>query len=188
MLCLWEFSRQEYCSGWLCFPPGDLPNPGIKPRSLTLQADSSPSEPPGKPMNTAVGSLSLLQQNSQPRNWTRVSCIEDRFLISWATLQAPPSSFPRNYTQHLSIKLPWLWTESVSTCTLSLFIFCIHQKDTFYGNCFFTSCHFDLWKVSLEILLSDNGTSYLVIPQYMQDIVSRTSLRYQCLQMLKSLM
>ena len=28
---------------------GDLPNPGIKPRSLTLQADSSPSEPTGKP-------------------------------------------------------------------------------------------------------------------------------------------
>ena len=34
------FSRQEYWSG-LPFPPlGDLPNPGIKPRSLTLQVDS----------------------------------------------------------------------------------------------------------------------------------------------------
>jgi len=43
------FSRQEYCSG-LPFPsPGDLPNPGIKPRSLALQADALPSEPPGKP-------------------------------------------------------------------------------------------------------------------------------------------
>ena len=31
------------------FPsPGDLPNPGIKPRSPTLQADALPSEPPGK--------------------------------------------------------------------------------------------------------------------------------------------
>ena len=29
-------------------PPGDLPNPGIKPRSSTLQADSLPSEPPRK--------------------------------------------------------------------------------------------------------------------------------------------
>ena len=28
---------------------GDLPNPGIKPRSSTLQADSLSSEPPGKP-------------------------------------------------------------------------------------------------------------------------------------------
>ena len=33
---------------WLPFPsPGDLPNPGIKPRSPALQADSLPSEPPG---------------------------------------------------------------------------------------------------------------------------------------------
>ena len=32
------------------FPsPGDLPNPGTKPRSLALQADALPSEPPGKP-------------------------------------------------------------------------------------------------------------------------------------------
>ena len=42
------FSRQEYWSG-LPFPsPGNLPNPGIKPRSLTLQTDALPSEPPGK--------------------------------------------------------------------------------------------------------------------------------------------
>ena len=39
---------------------GDLSNPGIKPRSPTLQADSLPTEPPGKPNNTGVGSLSLL--------------------------------------------------------------------------------------------------------------------------------
>ena len=39
------FSRQRYWSG-LPFPsPGDLPDPGIKPRSLTLQADALPSEP-----------------------------------------------------------------------------------------------------------------------------------------------
>ena len=29
--------------------PGDLPEPGIKPRSPALQADSLPAEPPGKP-------------------------------------------------------------------------------------------------------------------------------------------
>jgi len=43
------FSRQEYWSG-LPFPsPGDLPDPGIKPGSPELQADSLPSEPPGNP-------------------------------------------------------------------------------------------------------------------------------------------
>ena len=44
-----KFSRQEYWSG-LPFPsPGDLPDPGIEPGSPTLQADTLPSEPPGKP-------------------------------------------------------------------------------------------------------------------------------------------
>ena len=42
--------------------PGDLPNPGIEPRSPTLQADSFPVEPQGKPKNTGVGSLSLFQR------------------------------------------------------------------------------------------------------------------------------
>ena len=53
-----EFSRPEYWSGWPSPSPGDLPNPGIEPRSLTLQADSLPAEPQGKPKNTGVGSLS----------------------------------------------------------------------------------------------------------------------------------
>ena len=43
------FSRQEYWSGLPCPPPGDLPSPGIEPRSPALQMDSLPSEPPGKP-------------------------------------------------------------------------------------------------------------------------------------------
>ena len=42
------FSRQE-CWSRLSFPsPGDLPDPGVKPRSPALQADSLPSELPGK--------------------------------------------------------------------------------------------------------------------------------------------
>ena len=45
-----EFSRQE-CWGGLLFPsPGNLPSPGIEPRSPALQADSLPPEPPGKPL------------------------------------------------------------------------------------------------------------------------------------------
>ena len=50
------FSRQEYWSG-VPFPsPGDLPDPGIKPRCPALQADSLPFEPPGKP-STHVNSI-----------------------------------------------------------------------------------------------------------------------------------
>ena len=45
------FSRQEYWSGLLFPPPGDLPKPGIEPRSLALQVDALTSEPPGKPLD-----------------------------------------------------------------------------------------------------------------------------------------
>ena len=62
------FFRQEYWSGLPCPPPGDLPNPRIKPRSPTLQEDSLPSEPPGKPKNTGLGSLA--------KNLTGVAGIE----------------------------------------------------------------------------------------------------------------
>ena len=57
--CPWQFPRQEYSSGLPCCPSGDLPNPGIKLRSSALQVDSLLSEPPGKPKNTGVCSLSL---------------------------------------------------------------------------------------------------------------------------------
>ena len=76
------FPRQQYWSE-LPFPsPGDLPNPGIKPRFPTLQADSLPAEPQGKPRNTGkkerkkVRLLSCVQLFGTP--WT-VAC------------QAPPS-------------------------------------------------------------------------------------------------
>ena len=46
---------------WYPFPsPGDLPSPGIEPRSPTSQADSLPAEPQEKPQDTKVDSLSLL--------------------------------------------------------------------------------------------------------------------------------
>ena len=64
-------SKTEYCSGYPFPSPGNPPNPGIKPRSPTLQVDSLPAEPWGKPKNTAVGSLSLSQQIflTQEENW-----------------------------------------------------------------------------------------------------------------------
>ena len=57
------FSRQEYWSG-LPFPsPGDLPDPKIEPGSPALQADSSPSEPPGKPCYHKPEYLCILVKN-----------------------------------------------------------------------------------------------------------------------------
>ena len=64
----------------------DLPNPGIKPRSSTLQVDSLQAEPQGKPKNTRVNSLSpYSRRSSQARNWTRVPCIAGGFSTNWAT-------------------------------------------------------------------------------------------------------
>ena len=57
------FSRQGYWSG-LPFPsPGDLPDPGIEPRSPALQADALPSEPPGKQGEKTV--LRMGENNSK---------------------------------------------------------------------------------------------------------------------------
>ena len=82
------FPRQEYWAG-LPFPSlGDLPNPGIKPRSPSLQADSLPAESPGKPKNTGMGSLSLLQWNFPTREYNQVSCIGGRFFTNWAIREA----------------------------------------------------------------------------------------------------
>ena len=82
LLCSWEFSRQEYWSGLPCPPPGDLPNPGIKPKSPALQVDSLPSEPPGKPRMLEWLAHLFCRVSSQPRNWTRVSCFAGGFFTS----------------------------------------------------------------------------------------------------------
>ena len=51
------FPRQEHWSE-LPFPsPGDLPDPGIEPRSPALQADSLPTEPRGKPQRGSMSPL-----------------------------------------------------------------------------------------------------------------------------------
>ena len=56
-----EFFRQEYWGGFPFPIPGALPDPGIKPRSPTLQTDALPSEPPGKSL--LVSSLYLDGKN-----------------------------------------------------------------------------------------------------------------------------
>ena len=72
---------------------GDLPNPDIEPRSPELQVDSLPSEPPGKPMNTGVGSLSLLQGIflTQESNQCLLPCRQFLYQLSY---QGSPSVPP----------------------------------------------------------------------------------------------
>ena len=83
------FSRQEYWNGLPCPPPGDLPNPGVKSGSPTLLADSLPSEPPGKPKNTGVSNLTLLQGVflTHKSNWDLLHC---RWILYQLSYQGRP--------------------------------------------------------------------------------------------------
>ena len=64
---------------------GNLHNPGIKPRSPSLQPYSLPAEPQGKPNNTGVGSLSLLQQifPTQELNQGLLHCRQIPYQLSY---------------------------------------------------------------------------------------------------------
>ena len=76
--------RPEYWSGWPFPSPGDLPNPGIEPRSPTLQEDFYQLSHQGSPRTLKWVAYAF----SQPRNQTRVSCIAGRFSTSWAAREA----------------------------------------------------------------------------------------------------
>ena len=71
---------------WVAFSsPGDIPNPGVQSRSPTLQADSLPAEPRGKPKIPGVGSLSLLQRifPTQESNWSFLHCRKILYQLSY---------------------------------------------------------------------------------------------------------
>ena len=80
-----EFSRPEYWSGQQFPSPGDLPNPGIEPKYPTFRSDSLPAELPGKPKNTGVGSLPLLQRifPTQESNQGLLHCRQILYQLSY---------------------------------------------------------------------------------------------------------
>ena len=85
-----EFSRPEYWSEQPLPSPGDLPNPGIEPRSPALPVDSLPGELWRKPKNTGVGSLSLLQVifPTQESNWGFLHC---RWILYQLSYEGSPT-------------------------------------------------------------------------------------------------
>ena len=75
---------------WIaCPPPGNLPNPGIIPRSPAPQVDSLLTEPPEKPKNTGVGNLSLPQGVfwTQELNW---DLLHHRWILYQLSYQGSP--------------------------------------------------------------------------------------------------
>ena len=75
-----------------CPPPGDLPNPEIEPRSPRLWADSLPFEPPEKPKNTGVGSLSLLQ-GIFPTQESNQGLLHCRWILYQLSCQGIPPTY-----------------------------------------------------------------------------------------------
>jgi len=64
------FSRQEYWSGKLFPSPGNLPNPGIEPRSPALQVDSLHLSHQGSPRNLEWVAYIFFRRPSQTRDQT----------------------------------------------------------------------------------------------------------------------
>ena len=105
------FSRPEYWSGLLFPSPGDLPDPGIESRSPALQADSLPTEPPGKWLPTLVNvcisrSVMLTLHDSTDRGPTGFSAhgILQARILEWVAVPfSRGSSQPRDQTLVSSI-------------------------------------------------------------------------------------
>ena len=125
------FSRQEYWSGLPYLPPGDLPNPGIKPRSPTLQVDSLLSETPGKLKNTGVGSLSLLQGVFLTQELK-----QGLLLCRWVLYQLSYQGSPTGLGEQLVSPAPFLYLVHWNLC----FSFSIKavgsppEKNAYEGN------------------------------------------------------
>ena len=90
-----EFSRPEYWSVQLFPSPVNVPNPEVKSRSPALQADSLPSEPPGKPKN-----YGRYIQAKQPLSWKEGNTISFFYLHTVISIFESPTFHQPQVTQH----------------------------------------------------------------------------------------
>ena len=85
LLCPWNSPGKNTGVGCHFLLEVIFPTQGSNPDLLPLQADSLPTEPPGKPKNTGMDSLSLLQEIFLTQECNQdLSCIADGFFTSWA--------------------------------------------------------------------------------------------------------
>ena len=154
------FSRQEYWSGQPFPSPGDLPSPGIEPRSPALQADSSPAKPQEKSKNTAVGSLSLLQGIFRTQDWNR-GLLHCRQILYQLSYQGSPLCIYYKFSNQSNawglrgagprgIRLSHCLPVTLSSCDFSpeVLLTQLTQPSTFRGDKSMSSQH---------IMLHDGG-------------------------------
>ena len=101
---------------WVAFPfsRGDLPNPGIKPRSSALQVNYLPAEPQEKPKNTGMGSPSLFQQIFQTQE-SNPGFLHCRQILYQLSHQGSPGWAGSNHKTGKKIT-------AVYTCTVVFFL------------------------------------------------------------------
>ena len=126
-----RFSRQEYWTGLPFTSPRELPEQGIEPGFHALQADTLPSEPPGKPINTPSvqftsvaqscstlydpmdcnkqASLSITNSQSLRKLMSIESVMPSNHLILCRPLLLPPSTFPsiRVFSKEPVLHIRW---------------------------------------------------------------------------------
>ena len=124
-----EILQPEYWSRQPFPSPGDLPNPGIEPRSPPLQADSLPAEPTGKLMNSLVTIYHIQSCHLiidcifHAVDFTPVTpicdfVIESLYLLISLTYFTHPSSYP---------SYPWQTPVcSLHLCICFLFVISVH--------------------------------------------------------------
>ena len=120
----WNSPGQNTVVGGLSFSRGSSQPRSPKPTSPALQVDSSPSEPPAKPKNTGVGSLSLFQRIflTQESNWGLLHC---RWILYQLSYQGSP-------TKILIANIYWMLT--VSDIVPGALIICANSRTTFWSS------------------------------------------------------
>ena len=135
-----EFSRPEYWGGSPFSSLGDLPNPGIESRSPALWADSLPAEPQGKPKNTGVGSLSLLQQIFPTQG-----LLHCRWILYQLSYERSPTHLKNYLNSHFSNRISGLYSltkcHNVMLCYAKSLQSCLTLSDPMDGSLPGSSIH-----------------------------------------------
>ena len=120
------FSRQEYQSGWPCPPPGDLSNPGIKPRLLYCRQVLYCLSHQGSPWYVPIlyyffcgnGLKNSRRLNRCPDKGARFTHLIPLFL-GWGGIWAPQrtrDSSAEKKNETLIILILWCWANRTTTC------------------------------------------------------------------------
>ena len=96
LLCTWGFFSRQVLDRVILYntpPPGDLPNPGIEPKSPTLQVDISSSELPGKPCIRVIVFNPALQKLVSDFGFTDSSPLVSTISSRWSSPVFPDATW-----------------------------------------------------------------------------------------------